>query len=52
MVLIRHSAQSKEFVKYEEHPNGGIVKIDFRSVGFLKDGFPSIGVNKKGSQTV
>jgi len=32
---------------YGEHPNGGMMKIDFRNVNFLQDEFPSIGEIKK-----
>ena len=38
--------QSKGDVKYGEHPNSGLMKIDFRNVDFLEDEFPGIGTKK------
>jgi len=47
MVFIKYCAQSKDYVMYEEHPNGGMIGIDFRNVDFFKDEFPTIGEIKK-----
>ena len=47
MVFIRYPAQSKGYVMYGEHPNGGMIEIDSRNVDFLKIEFPTIGEVKK-----
>jgi len=47
MVFIRCPAQSKGYVMYGEHPNGGMREIDSRNVDFLEDEFPTIGEVKK-----
>ena len=47
MVFIRYPAQSKGYVMYGEHPNGGMTEIDSRNVDFLEDEFSTIGEVKK-----
>jgi len=47
MVFIRYPTQSKEYVMYREHPNGGMTEIESRNVDFLEDEFSSIGELKK-----
>jgi len=32
---------------YKEHPNSGMIEIEFRNVNFLEDEFPSISEIKK-----
>jgi len=39
--------QSKGYVMYREHTNGGITENNSHNVDFLKDDFPSIGEIKK-----
>jgi len=47
MVFIRYLAQSKGYVMYGEHPNGGMIDIDSCNVDFLEDEFSTIGEIKK-----
>ena len=47
MVFIRYPVQSKGYVMYGEHPNGGMTEIDSRNVDFLEDECPTIGEVKK-----
>ena len=47
MAVIRYPAHYKGYVKYREHPNGGMPKIESRKVDFFEDEFPSIGEIKK-----
>ena len=50
MVFIRYPVQSKGYVMYGEHPNGGMTEIDSHNVDFFNDEFPTIGEFKKGVQ--
>jgi len=43
MVFIRYPSQSKGYVMYEKHPNGGMTEIDSPNVDFLEDELPTIG---------
>ena len=47
MVYIRYSEHSKGYVMYGEHPNSGMMKVDFENVDFLEDVFSSLGELKK-----
>ena len=47
MVFRRYSEHSKGYVKYEEHPNGDIMKIDSHNIDFPEDKFLSIGEIKE-----
>jgi len=43
IVFIRYHANSKGYVMYGEHPNGGTIEVDSRNVNFLEDEFPNDG---------
>jgi len=43
MMVIRYTAQTKGYVMYGEHPNGGMTEIDFCNVDFPEDEFLTIG---------
>jgi len=47
MVFIRYLAQSKGYVMYGEHPNGGMIEINSHNINFLEDEFPTIGEVRK-----
>ena len=50
MVFIRYHEHSKGYVKFGEHPNGGMTEVDSRNVDFLEDKFPSVGEIKQDLQ--
>jgi len=43
MVFIGYPKHSKGYVMYDNHHNGGMMKVDSHNVEFLEDEFPSIG---------
>ncbi|KAK2978454.1 hypothetical protein RJ640_023712 [Escallonia rubra] len=42
-IFLRYSENSKGYVMYGEHPNGGRTEIESRDVDFIESDFPSIG---------
>ncbi|KAK2976358.1 hypothetical protein RJ640_014189 [Escallonia rubra] len=42
-IFLRYSENSKGYVMYGEHPNGGRTEIESRDIDFIESDFPSIG---------
>ncbi|KAK2989911.1 hypothetical protein RJ640_001976 [Escallonia rubra] len=42
-IFLKYSENSKGYVMYGEHPNGGRTEIESRDVDFIESHFPSIG---------
>ncbi|KAK2991287.1 hypothetical protein RJ640_024552 [Escallonia rubra] len=42
-IFLKYSENSKGYVMYGEHPNGGRTEIESRDVDFIESDFPSIG---------